>query len=146
MSTIEILDLKMAENEKTYEQQQREYLWEILKAGLTIISDEDEGHGQVVNYPNVCIIDNLDDMEKPPLTPQELRNLLHLNDGVKDGNANELGNGDGGDGDMGFRDFVEPDSKNNSLIDDGKDSGYPNNIDGTDNSGIKGDVTDGNGD
>ena len=88
MSTIEILDLKMAENEKTYEQQQREYLWEILKAGLTIISDEDEGHGQVVNYPNVCIIDNLDDMEKPPLTPQELIELLHLKDGVNDGNAN----------------------------------------------------------
>ena len=84
-------------------------------------------------------------MEKPPLTPQELRNLLHLNDGVKGGNANELGNGDGGDGDMGFRDFVEPDSKNNSLIDDGKDSGYPNDIDGTDSSGIKGDVTDGSG-
>ena len=57
MSTIEIFNLKMAENEKTYEQQQREYLWEILKAGLTIISDEDEGHGQVVNYPNVCVID-----------------------------------------------------------------------------------------
>ena len=98
MWMIEILNLKMAENEKTYEQQQREYLWEILKAGLTIISDEDEGHGQVVNYPNVCIIDNLDDMENPPLTPQELRDLLHLNYGVKGGNANELGNGDGGDG------------------------------------------------
>ena len=56
MLMTEILDLKMAENEKTYEQQQREYLWEILKAGLTIISDEDEGHGQVVNYPNVCAV------------------------------------------------------------------------------------------
>ena len=83
MSTIEIFNLKMAENEKTYEQQQREYLWEILKAGLTIISDEDEGHGQVVNYPDVCAIDNLDDMEKPPLTPQELRNLLHFSGRIR---------------------------------------------------------------
>ena len=99
MSMNEILILKMAENEKTYEQQQREYLWEILKAGLTIISDEDEGHGQVVNYPNVCAVDNLDAMEKPLLTAQQLRKLLHLDDGVKDGNANELGNGEGGDGD-----------------------------------------------
>ena len=84
MWMTEILDLKMAENEKTYEQQQREYLWEILKAGLTIISDEDEGHGQVVNYPNVCAIDNLDDMEIGLPTLVKAREQRQINITVPD--------------------------------------------------------------